>query len=287
MDANTETTKPSVLAQFRLATAFLTRLPVERGFAGDDPLDPDDDAGDDDLNPMETPGQLAAAMWLFPLVGFAIGGTGAIVLGLLAWAGVPAAVAATLAIGAMIALTGALHEDGLADIADGFGGGTDKDSKIRIMRDSRIGTYGVVAVAIVLIAKITALSAIAEWNIGAGAAALIAATTWSRSLFAPTMRWLSPARPDGLGAGAGTPSEGTSWLGLILAFALCALVLLTPAGFGVIPILAAGGFAAFIVGWIALKQIGGYTGDVLGAGQQAAEAATLVAASAIILGHFA
>lgn len=287
MDANTETTKPSVLAQFRLATAFLTRLPVERGFAGDDALDPDDDAGDDDLNPMETPGQLAAAMWLFPLVGFAIGGTGAIVLGLLAWAGVPAAVAATLAIGAMIALTGALHEDGLADIADGFGGGTDKDSKLRIMRDSRIGTYGVVAVAIVLIAKITALSAIAEWNIGAGAAALIAATTWSRALFAPTMRWLSPARRDGLGAGAGTPSEGTSWLGLILAFALCALVLLTPAGFGVIPILAAGGFAAFIVGWIALKQIGGYTGDVLGAGQQAAEAATLVAASAIILGHFA
>lgn len=181
MDANTETSKPSVLAQFRLATAFLTRLPVERGFTGDDAIDPEDDAGDDDLNPMETPGQLAAAMWLFPLVGFAIGGTGAIVLGLLAWAGVPAAVAATLAIGAIIALTGALHEDGLADIADGFGGGTDKDSKIRIMRDSRIGTYGVVAVAIVLIAKITALSAIAEWNIGAGAAALIAATTWSRA----------------------------------------------------------------------------------------------------------
>ena len=153
-------------------------------------------------------------MWLFPLVGFGIGGTGAIVLGLLTWIGTPTAVAATLAVGAMILLTGALHEDGLADIADGFGGGKDKASKLRIMRDSRIGTYGVVAVAIVLIAKITALSTIAEWDVGAAAAALIAATTWSRALFAPTMRWLSPARSDGLGADAGTPGEGTSWLGL-------------------------------------------------------------------------
>jgi len=277
-----------MLAQFRLATAFLTRLPVAKSMGSDEDIFTGDEADDDaSLNPMENPGQLAAAMWLFPLVGFGIGGTGAIVLGLLAWTGVPSMVAATLAIGAMIFLTGALHEDGLADIADGFGGGADKASKLRIMRDSRIGTYGVVAVAIVLIAKITALAAIAEWNIGAGAAALIAATTWSRALFAPTMRWLSPARLDGLGATAGSPGEGTSWLGLILAISLSTLVLLTPAGFGVIPILAVGGLAAFMVGWIALKQIGGYTGDVLGAGQQAAEAATLVAASAIILGHLA
>lgn len=288
MDANTDTPKPSALAQFRLATAFLTRLPVERiGASGHDVARDEFEDEDAILDPTESPGQLAAAMWLFPLVGFAIGGVGAIVLGLLAWTGVPAPVAATLAIGAMILLTGALHEDGLADIADGFGGGADRDSKLEIMRDSRIGTYGVVAVAIVLIAKITALAAIAEWNIGAAAAALIAATTWSRALFAPTMRWLSPARTDGLGADAGTPKEGTSWLGLTLAIALSVLVLLTPAGFGVVPILAAGGLAAFAVGWIALKQIGGYTGDVLGAGQQAAEAATLVAASAIILGHFA
>lgn len=284
MDANTDTSKPSILAQFRLATAFLTRLPVERNLPDEDDVAHD---ADTPLDPMEARGDLASAMWLFPLVGFAIGGTGAIVLGLLTWIGIPAAVAATLAVGAMIFLTGALHEDGLADIADGFGGGKDKDSKLRIMRDSRIGTYGVVAVAIVLIAKITALAAIAEWNIGAGAGALIAAATWSRALFAPTMRWLSPARSDGLGADAGTPGEGTSWLGLGLAVALSALVLLTPAGFGVVPILAVGGLAAFVVGWIALKQIGGYTGDVLGAGQQLAEAATLVAASAIISGYIA
>lgn len=83
------------------------------------------------------------------------------------------------------------------------------------------------------------------------------------------------------------PREGTSWLGLVLAAALSLLVLLSPAGFGTILILAVGGLGAFMVGWIALKQIGGYTGDVLGAAQQVGEAATLIAASAIILGSFA
>ncbi|MBO6783555.1 MAG: adenosylcobinamide-GDP ribazoletransferase, partial [Alphaproteobacteria bacterium] len=87
----------------------------------------------------------------------------------------------------------------------------------------------------------------------------------------------------GLGAEVGAPGEGTSWLGLLLGAALTALVLLTPAGFGVIAVLAAGGLAAFVMGWIAMKQIGGYTGDVLGAGQQVSETAALVAASGVIL----
>lgn len=281
MDANPDDPKVSPLAQLRLATAFLTRFPVEKSDRPESvPSDSDAESPEeDDARPT-----LAAAIWLFPLVGFGIGGVGAIVLGLLSWLGVPAPVAATLGVGAMIWLTGALHEDGLADIADGFGGGKDKAGKLRIMRDSRIGTYGVVAVALILITKIGALAALADWNIGAAAGAMIAGATWSRALFAPTMRWLDKAREDGLGADAGTPAEGTSWLGLLLAAALSLLVLLTPAGFGVIVILAAGGLAAFLVGWIAQKQIGGYTGDTLGAAQQAAEAAVLVAATAIILG---
>lgn len=281
MDANTDDPKFSARAQLRLATAFLTRLPVETNAAPRGDQDEPDAAFPEEEVARPT---LAASIWLFPLVGFGIGGVGAIVLGLLAWSGVPGPVAATLGVGAMIWLTGALHEDGLADIADGLGGGKDKADKLRIMRDSRIGTYGVVAVAVVLIAKIAALAALAEWNTGAAAGAMIAGATWSRALFAPTMRWLDNAREDGLGADAGTPAEGTSWLGMLLAAALSLLVLLTPAGFGVILILAAGGLAAFLVGWIALKQIGGYTGDTLGAAQQAAEVAVLVAASAIILG---
>jgi adenosylcobinamide-GDP ribazoletransferase len=117
--------------------------------------------------------------------------------------------------------------------------------------------------------------------------ALIAAATWSRSMFAPTMRWLPPARDDGLGALAGTPNEGGTWKGLALGALLAALVLITPAGGGVLIVLIAGGLGAFAVGWLALRQIDGYTGDVLGGVQQAAEATVLIAASAVIMGSAA
>ena len=274
MDANDENGRAQFSAQLRLAVAFLTRLPVERTAPEDDPLAAPDDA----------PADLASTMWLFPLVGFGIGGVGALALGVLSWVGVPAPVAATLAIGIIIWLTGALHEDGLSDIADGFGGGSDRARKLEIMRDSRLGAYGTVTLAIVVVAKIAALATIADHDIGAAAGALIAASVWGRALIAPTMRWLIPARDDGLGANAGEPSEGDSWKGLGLAILLVLLVLATPAGFGVVAVLVAGGLGAFAVGLIALRQIGGYTGDVLGAAVAIAETASLVAASAILSG---
>ena len=274
MDANDENGLTQFSARLRLAVAFLTRLPVEHM--------PDEDGQLPD--PDETPPTLASAMWLFPLVGFAIGGAGALTLGILVWVGVPAPVAATLTIGGMIWLTGALHEDGLSDIADGFGGGGDRDRKLEIMRDSRLGAYGAVTLAVVVITKIAALATIAAHDVGAAAGALIAATVWSRALIAPTMRWLEPARDDGLGADADKPTEGDSWKGLGLAVLLVLLVLITPAGFGVITVLVAGGLGAFAVGLLSFRQIGGYTGDVLGAGQAVAETAALVAASAVISG---
>jgi adenosylcobinamide-GDP ribazoletransferase len=98
---------------------------------------------------------------------------------------------------------------------------------------------------------------------------------------------LPPARDDGLGALAGTPNEGETWKGLALGALLAALMLITPAGGGVIIILAAGGAGAFVIGWLALRQIDGYTGDVLGGVQQAAEAAMLIVASAVIIGNAA
>ncbi len=272
MDANDETGPGTTAAQLRLAVTFLTRLPVAR------------DPGIDD-EPDTAPPSPAAAMWLFPLVGFGIGGAGALVLGALAWGGVPAPVAATLAVGVIIWFTGALHEDGLSDVADGFGGGGDRDRKLEIMRDSRLGAYGTVTLAVVIVAKIAALATIAAHDVGASAGALIAATVWSRALIAPTMRWLEPARADGLGADTGAPSEGDSLKGLALAVLLVLLVLATPAGWGVITVLVAGGLGALAVGLIALRQIGGYTGDVLGAGQAIAETAALVAASAVISGN--
>ncbi len=275
MNANTESSErepqtADILAQFRLAGAFLTRLPLDHPDGAE-----------------TAPADLSRAMWLFPLVGFGIGGAGAIALALLAWAGIPAAVAATLAIGIVVWLTGALHEDGLADLADGFGGGGTREQKLEIMRDSRIGAYGVLTLAVIVVAKIAALATIAAVDIGAAAGALIAAAAWSRAMFAPTMRWLPPARDEGLGALAGTPSEGDTWKGLALGALLAALVLITPAGGGLLIILVAGGVGAFAVGWLALQQIDGYTGDVLGGAQQAAEAAVLIVASAVIMGNTA
>ncbi|NNE83450.1 MAG: adenosylcobinamide-GDP ribazoletransferase [Alphaproteobacteria bacterium] len=279
MNANPEShgddpERPDIGKQFRLAAAFLTRLPVEQ-------------ADNDDADYDAPPADLARAMWLFPVVGVGIGGVGAIALALLAWANIPPAVAATLAIGITIWLTGALHEDGLADLADGFGGGQSREQKLEIMHDSRLGTYGALSLAVITVAKIAALASIAAVDTGAAAGALIAATAWSRAMFAPTMRWLPPARDDGLSALAGTPNEGETWKGLALGALLAALMLITPAGGGVIIILAAGGAGAFVVGWLALRQIDGYTGDVLGGVQQAAEAAMLIVASAVIIGNAA
>ena len=279
MNANTESPngnagRADIAAQFRRAAAFLTRLPLGSRTAEDE-------------GPPDADENLAQVMWVFPVVGLAIGGTGAIVLAVLSWLGVPAAVAAALAVGVVVWLTGALHEDGLADVVDGFGGGTTRAAKLDIMRDSRLGAYGAITLAVVVIAKIAALATIAAVDVGAAAGTLIAAAAWSRALFAPTMRWLPPARDDGLGALAGTPGEGNTWKGLALGALIAALFLITPAGGGILVILVVGGLAAFAVGWLALQQIGGYTGDVLGAVQQAAETTTIIAASAVILGNIA
>ena len=277
MDANDDNIHGDLWTQLRLAVSFLTRLPIARDRNGSDTYgNLRDDA---DMVP-----DLASTMGIFPLVGFGIGGVGALVLGLLSWIGVPVAVAVTLAIGLVIWFTGALHEDGLSDIADGFGGGDDQNRKLEIMRDSRLGAYGTVSLAVVIVTKIAALATIATNDIGTAAGVLIAATVWSRALIAPTMRWLEPARDDGLGANAGKPSEGETLKGLALAILLALLVLIAPAGWGVITVLIAGALGAIVVGLIALRQIGGYTGDVLGACVIVSETSALVAASAVISG---
>ena len=264
-DPTGDDARPGFAAQLRLAAVFLTRLPVTI------------DAG-------ATPIALARAMPLFALVGAAIGGLAGLALPVGHAIGLPAGVAVVATLAAMLWLTGALHEDGLADVADGFGGGRDRDRKLAIMRDSRIGSYGVLAPIVAFGLKATALAAIALVGPWHAVAALVAATAWSRSLFAPLMRWLPPARDDGVGAGAGTPDSGETWRGVVLGAGLALLVTLAGAGGGALLALAAGGIAGFLVGWLALDHIGGYTGDVLGAAQQAAETATLVALSAAMTG---
>jgi adenosylcobinamide-GDP ribazoletransferase len=180
-----------------------------------------------------------------------------------------------LSVLAGIALTGALHEDGLADTADGFLGGDDRQEKLAILRDSRQGTYGVLAIVLSVLLRAAALAGIGD-VIHAGLA-LIAAHAASRAALPAAMMGLTPARPDGLGAMAGTPRAGGAIAAALIGAAI-ALAALGPMR-GVIALCLAG-VIVFAMAEFARRQIGGYTGDVLGAFQQVAEIVMLVAASA-------
>jgi adenosylcobinamide-GDP ribazoletransferase len=111
--------------------------------------------------------RLAAAAW--PLAGLAIAIAPAGVLLLASLAGLPPVITACLAVALLVALTGALHEDGLADVADGFGGGSNKAKKLAIMRDSRLGTYGALALVVTLIVRIFGLAVVLSVSLPAGA----------------------------------------------------------------------------------------------------------------------
>jgi adenosylcobinamide-GDP ribazoletransferase len=241
--------------EFAIATAVLTRLPV--GVAP----------------PAE--GAIAASGWAFPLVGAGIGALAALaflVAELLECASAPAAL---IALAAAIGVTGAFHEDGLADTVDGFGGGESRDDKLRIMRDSRHGTFAVVALVLSIALRAAALGAIGE-PIRAGLA-LIAAHAASRGALPPLMRILAPARADGLGAMAGRPSRTVAIVAAVLGGGI-ALALLGPRT-GAIALLLMGAALA-LAAMLARRQIGGYTGDVLGFFQQIGEIVMLLAAAA-------
>ena len=149
-----------------------------------------------------TPDGMARAQRAFPLVGALIGlAVGLIDRGLLG-IGIPALAAAALALGASAALTGALHEDGLADVGDGFGGGRDRAAKLSIMRDSRLGTYG----AIVLLVGFSArLSALASLPVASIVASLVVAHALARAAIPVLAANMPFARDDGLGKSAGRP----------------------------------------------------------------------------------
>ncbi|HEX5319246.1 MAG TPA: adenosylcobinamide-GDP ribazoletransferase [Stellaceae bacterium] len=243
-----------VFADFLLATAVLTRLPVGVAAVGN--------------------GAVARACWAFPLVGAGTGfiaGAVFFAAGAIGLGGLPAAVLAVLA---GVALTGALHEDGLADTADGLGGGRDREQKLAIMRDSRVGAYGVIALTFSIGLRCAALSAIGD-PIHAGLA-LIAAHAASRGFLAPVMALLDPAREDGLGATAGRPGQPTALAAAAIGAAI-AIGCLGPAGGIAALVLAGAGAAAIAV--LAWRQIGGYTGDVLGAIQQIGEIVMLLVAA--------
>ena len=236
------------LDDFKMATGFLTRLPV----------------------PHPDGANFARAYRLFPVVGSLIGLAMGLFCLALRQAGVPDLAAAALVLGAGALLTGALHEDGLADVADGFGGGRDLEVKLAIMRDSRIGTYGVMALLVSFAAKFSALAAIPD---GYVVQSLIVAHALARGVLPALALNLPYARQDGLARTSGQPDPTTTAIAGALALLIALLALSWSAALWAAVI---AGVSGFVMARLALRQIGGQTGDVLGAAEQVVETAILV-----------
>jgi adenosylcobinamide-GDP ribazoletransferase len=220
-------------------------------------------------------GDIARAGWTFPVAGLLVGLLGAAIYAIANRFGLPSTAAALLALAGTIIITGALHEDGLADSADSLGGRT-RDRKLEIMRDSRIGSFGVCALVISLGLRWTALAAIAAPR--SVLIALLLAHAAARAGLPLFMALVPPARTDGLAAGAGRPAGPTTAIALGLGAVMLAI------GFGAGKAILAVALLAIIglaVAWLAIRQIGGLTGDVLGAYEQLAEIAILLMAAAL------
>ncbi len=236
---------------FGLAVALLTRIPVPQST---------------DV----TPERMARAQRAFPLVGAIIGlATGLVDRCLLA-IGIPELAAAAVALGAGALLTGALHEDGLADVGDGFGGGRDREKKLAIMRDSRIGTYGVLALLVSFVAKCSALASLPIAEI---IPALIVADALARAAIPVVTANMPFAREDGLGRSAGQPDTAGAVIAAVIAVVIALLCL--PFGIALLAVLVTAAAAAAMA-MLAWRQIGGVTGDVFGAIEQTAETAVLL-----------
>ena len=204
----------------------------------------------------------ADSVWAYPLVGAMIGAIGGAVYGIAAWLSCPPAIASLFALAVMILATGALHEDGLADFADGLAGKT-REQRLAIMRDHQIGTYGVIALLLALAIRATAIALIATPS--AVLAALIAADAASRTAAVLIMSAIPPARPDGLSASVGQPAARLAVVALAIAFAIGWIAFSFAVAMLLILIT---GVSALAIGFIAQSRLGGQTGDVLGAAIQ-------------------
>ena len=236
------------LTDFLIAVQFLTRMPV--------PALPYSEAS------------LPRATKFFPAVGLLVGAIAAGAHVLLA-PHLPRLAAATLTITLLILLTGAFHEDGLADTADGFGGGWTREKVLEILRDSRIGSYGGVALALSLLARTTLLAAI---PLDSATRYLLAAHVLCRWTTLPLSYFLPPARPaqDGQGARVAQLVSRSSLL-LGTAFTLAATLLLLR--WRAIPALALACAVTLLSGLYYRHRIGGVTGDCFGATNQLTEIA--------------
>ena len=232
------------------AVAFLTRIPMpSRG---------------------QSPDRLERAVGWFPVVGAGIGA----LVGGAAWlggaVGLPPLAAAAVGVGIGLLLTGAFHEDGLADAFDGLGAGRNRSRTLEIMRDSRLGAYGTAALVMSLLLQVSALASLS--GDAAVVAAAAAAHSSSRSWTALAMA-LPRASPDGLVASLDrTTRRRTPALSFLIGIAIAAALLRSD-----IWVLAPAGAAGGLVAWWSVRRLGGVTGDILGAVQQTTLVVTLLA----------
>lgn len=254
---NKTDTNGNYINDLLIALGLLTRLPLPQ------PKWPEAD----------TP---ARAAWAYPLAGLVVSALAGIVATILLSLGVPVAFSAGAALLTLCVTTGAMHEDGIADCADGFWGGWDRERRLKIMKDSNTGAYGVVAIMMSFGLRWTALAAL--FAQGWVFAPLIVAAITSRAGMVWCMASLPNARADGLSSTTGRPEMATAGMASLWALLACL------AGFslGGLVLLAVAALGTIAWSLIAMRKIGGQTGDVLGATQQVCEIAVLGAMAALI-----
>ncbi|MGB3243856.1 MAG: adenosylcobinamide-GDP ribazoletransferase [Sulfitobacter sp.] len=218
----------------------------------------------------------SAAAWAYPLVGLVVGGIALCIGWVMQSLGTAAPVTAFFILLSMIVMTGAMHEDGLADCADGFWGGWTVSRRLEIMKDSQIGTYGVIALAMSLFLRWYILTLMIDK--GALTGAVLVSAVMSRAAMVWIMHRLPNARKSGLSAQTGRPAGLTT----VGALAIGGVTALAAPEVSFVWLVVFAGLATLTAGWIARSKIGGQTGDVIGATQQMVEITVLIAFDVMI-----
>lgn len=226
-------------------------------------------------------GEMSRTPRAFPLAGAVIAAVSGLFLALLVGFGASATLAAFAAVTLQVLLTGGLHEDGLADCADGLGGGATRERVFEIMKDSRVGTYGVLALVLSVGIRVSAIAALINHlepiNV---APCLIGMGALSRALMVWHWHALPAAKPDGVAASLGKPDDKSLYTALFFGIGIATIAIVPFAGFHplvvslVVSAACSYGFQLYV-----RHRLGGQTGDTIGATQQICEMTALAALS--------
>ncbi|WP_438955742.1 adenosylcobinamide-GDP ribazoletransferase [Cognatiyoonia sp.] len=218
----------------------------------------------------------SGSAWAYPLVGLVVALIVLLTASAALWIGLDASIAAGLCLLVSIVITGAMHEDGLADSADGLWGGWTVERRLEIMKDSRIGTYGVLALGLSLLLRYAATLGLI--HAGVLWQGILIAAIGSRAVMLTLMGSLENARKDGLSRSVGRPATATMISGVALGTACIGII----GGWYVLNFALVAAIASLTCAAIAKRKIGGQTGDILGASQQVSEIALLATALAVL-----